>query len=843
MSLAQQEWAILLGNELPNAQEPLDILVNHLIKGNFKDVLTSQGAQLFFGTNSPLEQLGENVHFLENGDLAAYITARADQYMKEQMEDSSLGAKKQLELLCYGIACLNSFVQAGWTGPKLSIEAHEILPVDCRGKLPEFKQAALRALSSDSEDVYHLAPQPLYLWYAVTLLAKVGRNHFTNLSSAEWWAYRALFIQQKILDNGSATLHDEIYALLDAIENRLPTEGASLNAKLLARYRIEQGIVCHYYHHDRKAFDRFTQAQEITGLKWELTGALGKRTKFQTFDVSQLVLLAKSAEEENHAPGNAPETLALNDDTLLESIELTNPEENQGKQGNLRVIDQCILLSLCLNVKNSNPANGITNEQMVPYVTRVLENPNNWMVHTMGLLLRSRLESNKSRTVERSALQLQALVDQFSLEESSVTERLAYFYTIDLPSKWEMEKELAERFMSLGVIRSALEIFERLETWEEVIQCYALLEKVEKAEAIIRERLAIEPNSPKLHCILGDLRKEPSHWEQAWEISGGRYARAQRSLGSYYFQKNQFAKSMKAYQNALTINPLFENSWFICGCAAMQIEEWDVAIQAFTRCVSLDNENGEAWNNLASVYLRQQKKLEAYQALQQGLRLKFDSWKIWTNYMYVCVDIGSFSEAIRAFERVVDLRWEKDRESCVDVEVLRIIISACTRDVSDFFNQPVSKLANRIEGLLMETITSRITQNPSIWNIVADFFFWKGDYVKCLDCHIKAYRAVLHQQSIEIDEKVFTSVAEAAIEMVDWYRNLGSKPVCVPVNAGDSTEDGVVPKKRIDEVVCKDWKYQAKMLLRSLIGRTRDMFEGTAAHDRLVEELKELNSE
>ena len=61
------------------------------------------------------------------------------------------------------------------------------------------------------------------------------------------------------------------------------------------------------------------------------------------------------------------------------------------------------------------------------------------MIYTMALLLRSRLESNRSRTVERSVLQLQALVDQFPLEESPVSERLLYFFCIDIPAKWEME--------------------------------------------------------------------------------------------------------------------------------------------------------------------------------------------------------------------------------------------------------------------------------------------------------------------------------------------------------------------------------------------------------------------
>ena len=42
-------------------------------------------------------------------------------------------------------------------------------------------------------------------------------------------------------------------------------------------------------------------------------------------------------------------------------------------------------------------------------------------------------------------------------------------------------------------------------------------------------------------------------------------------------------------------------------------------------------------------------------------------------------------------------------------------------------------------------------------------------------------------------------------------------------------------------IVCKDWKYQSKSLLKSLIGRTRNSFEDTQMHNKLKETLKELN--
>ncbi|CAJ0764136.1 17498_t:CDS:2, partial [Entrophospora sp. SA101] len=642
--------------------------------------------------------------------------------------------------------------------------------------------------ANGEEEAYHLTPYATYLLIARTIL--VEHDYLLkDLKTENWWALRTLFLQQRILD--------------DVVELKM-------------RFYLEHGLVYHYYFKDFLSVEQFQKAQNFSGLEWKLTGALGKRTKFQTFDVTQLLIVA------NSSTGNNDEKIELTkqnnnnkNDEVVDKFDLKN-------QKNLKVIDQCILLAFCLNVKNINPSHGITTEQMVPYVTRVLENPNNWMVYTMALLLRSRLEKEHSRTMERSVLQLQALVDQFPLHElSSVKERILYFYQILIPSKWEMERELAIQYLSLGVVRSALQIFERLEMWEDVINCYIILEKEEKSKSIIQQRLLVTPNSPKLYCLLGDIEKNPKHWEHAWEVSGNRYARAMRSLGSYWYKQKNFMKSIECYEKALKINPLFENSWFIKGCAAMHMENWELAIEAFTRTISVNPENSESWNNLATIFLKQNRKFEAFNSFQQGLKLNYDNWKIWTNYMYTCVDIGEFNETIRAMERIVELRWRKDRDNCVDIEVLEIIVNAITKDIKDINKSDSSRLAPRLEKLLIETITSKITSN------------YEKDYKQSLESELKAYRSVLYDPKLESSEQVFHKVSKSALEVVEAYQNLGELK---------SQKKKSIDGKEVieEEMVCEDWLYQAKTLLKSLIGRTKKSFEGTETHDQLIKTLKEL---
>ncbi|CAO3628801.1 unnamed protein product [Cunninghamella blakesleeana] len=751
-------------------------------------------------------------------------------------------------LFLTGVACLNLFIQLNWTGPLVDKTVLSLLNSnkndDDEELKKEFHLHCLNLLSTDGEQAYHLSSQLGYLIIAKTLLYTLHEymKQDASLITISFWARRAIFIHQQLLDECTATLQEILLNELTPIsaqQMKIEQDDA-----LKLRHELETALIYSYFHQDKEAFDKLKEAQTTSGFEWSITGALGKRTKFQQYDLSQLVVLAESKQNgtiNEQQQQQQPETIDLDDDTLLEKISFSNTKENERdatkRHGNLNIIDQCLLLGFCLDVKNTNPEHGMTHEQMVPFVTRVLENANNWMVHTMGLLLKSRLESHRSRTMNRAALQLQALVDQIKLDNeeeeddekiADAKDRLAYIYDLLLPSKWSMERELGHRFMGLGVIRSALDIFERLEMWEDVVSCHQMLDQKQKAKELVQSLLKDQPDSPKLWCILGDIDEDPQYWLKAWEISNHRYARAMRSLGAHFFRKEEYQKSIDYYQKALEINPLFVSSWFVLGCAGMMIDDWETGARAFQRVVGLEQDNAEAWNNLASIYLKmkEDKKVDAFLALKQACKLKYDNWKMWQNLLYVSMDIGQFADAIWAMQRVIDLTWDKLREQSVDLQVLQLLVDGVIQNKKDLHQQELKNIAVHVQRLLENVILTRITNSPDIWRICGKFYLYQQRYKDALDASLKAYRAVMHNPRVETDLDTFNEVTKWCLELVDMYETLGEKQ-----------------DVETQQLVCSDWKYQSKLLLKSLMGKVKDTFDDTPSYDALKERLDDLKQQ
>jgi hypothetical protein len=120
-------------------------------------------------------------------------------------------------------------------------------------------------------------------------------------------------------------------------------------------------------------------------------------------------------------------------------------------------------------------------------------------------------------------------------ESASVGERLKYIYQLHPPLRWELEAELASRWVSMGGLKTALDIYERLHMYAEVALCLAATSNEAKAIRVIRKLLfhptseeednsqnftgkeldTLPQDAPRLFCILGDLESSPHHYERA----------------------------------------------------------------------------------------------------------------------------------------------------------------------------------------------------------------------------------------------------------------------------------------------------------------------------------------
>ena len=238
-------------------------------------------------------------------------------------------------------------------------------------------------------------------------------------------------------------------------------------------------------------------------------------------------------------------------------------------------------------------------------------------------------------------------------------------------------------------------------------------------------------------------------------------------------------------------------------------------------------QNGEAWTNLASAHIKVKQKREAWRALRESIRNMFDSYKIWENYLYCSIDLFEFKECIISMQRLLDLRWDKlqSKEKSVDIEVLTILSNAIIDNVQDADSVGGNEHLPQLITLLND-MTSKIATSPEIFTVCAKVFKFTGDYKKSLEFTTKAFRIMINHPEVLYSTGIFKLASEYAILLCDAYSELG--PLKQIPRMGDEEE----------VIVCKDWEYQSKSLLKTLIARGRNSFEGLDIYEKLLIRLE-----
>lgn len=456
----------------------------------------------------------------------------------------------------------------------------------------------------------------------------------------------------------------------------------------------------------------------------------------------------------------------------------------------LTPLDQALVLAHASVVGARNADHLLTDQQMAPYVNLVLANEKSCygttsLVLIKALLLRVSFESDRGRYLERCMSQMEEIskfVDS-SMDDvpettryAAVAERALLSFATSVPPCWELKKQLAISLGKVGLVKSAMEIFKQLEFWDELVDCHRLIGNLGAAETLVKDQLsrldkAVEEavddqpatdgegrrtrskreraravrsaRRPRLLCVLGDITRDLSHFETAWQESNGHYSRAKRALGRACAERGLWREAVVHFKAALTINPLYPETWFTYGCAAMAIEDMQLAAEAFTHVIQQTPENGEGWNNLGRVLYELGRKKEALRALSEAARLKRDSWRVWNNVLLLATELRSTIDILRAMERLLELRGRDavvDRPLSVAVnEVGRLASSAKKEDHAE-----AAPLAKRMLAVLGQA-TSMVSTNAAVWGAYAELHELvpnTGGARKGFECRLKQVRSI-----------------------------------------------------------------------------------------------------
>ena len=93
--------------------------------------------------------------------------------------------------------------------------------------------------------------------------------------------------------------------------------------------------------------------------------------------------------------------------------------------------------------------------------------------------------------------------------------------------------------------------------------------------------------------------------------------------------------------------------WNILGASALQLKMFDEAIMAYKKCIFLNPNYAEAYNNMAVALKEQGKIEEAIEALEKCVSIKPDHAEAYSNIGNILSNRGKLEEAIEAFERSI----------------------------------------------------------------------------------------------------------------------------------------------------------------------------------------------
>ncbi|KAL3507166.1 hypothetical protein ACH5RR_032548 [Cinchona calisaya] len=827
----------------PHLQTLISDVVQLIESGNYVEALSSDAAKSIFHFNSetPFTNSADSAELFYSELVPQSVVV----FLNENPNsiDELERCFRSLLVMAIAVAALLAFTQSNITGPEEKMPAMPLVPAN--DNWIEWQIWAQKEIMSVGSDVQGKFSNLQYIILAKILLMKT-KDLLLDISitinavrSICWWLARVLLIHQRLLDERSSSLFDLLQVFsreslqhFGSPEKVTDYWGPKLSDEdtlsIVSMLHLEVGIMELTYARVDSSRFHFESAQRKARLDFSVSGALGFRTMHQVEPKAQLLLITgKSSDDTSNSVRNEihydvtstsdgaslhhpPGTQEVSDVLMAPRI-LEDKTSESGDQAfescsisatRLTAVQQAVILAHCLAIEKSARSDELQHYKMAPYIEAIDSQPSShFMIQYFCNILRIRWESTRSRTKQRALLMMEKLVESINEPSPVVAQRIYYCFAVNTPAIPALRKEFGDLLVSCGLIGEAIKVYEDLELWDNLIYCYRMLEKKAAAVELIKKQLSERPNDPRLWCSLGDVTIDDTCYEKALEVSRNKSARALRSLARSAYNRGDYEKSKVLWVSAMTLNSLYPDGWFALGAAALKARDVEKALDGFTHAVQLDPENGEAWNNVACLHMIKKRSKEAFVAFKEALKFKRNNWQMWENFSQVAADVGNYSQAMEAIQKVLDMTNNKR----TDVDLLERLMVEIENQASTTHSQPPNAItggndtqyshaasdvdANKSTSseedlarkrefeLLMQMIGKilrRIVQSSGgadIWGLYARWHKLKGDLTMCSEALLKQVRAY-QGSDLWKDRERFVKFAHASLDLCNVYQEL-----------------------------------------------------------------------
>lgn len=639
------------------------------------------------------------------------------------------------------------------------------------------------SLANDGSETYHLINNPWMLRSVqlhLNLLSSIKKPRLLLDLEYLVWKHRFLTVYYIILLEPSETLMSELRKISQHIFDHHILNTIKDNNTQLVRFDviclccelIQTALLRGDHTFCRRVLE---YCFEQSGVSIEHTGMLGKRTKFQQNNIAQLVIKVSKASDgtvlsDSH-PTALPKDVELVDDTLLPEIAFVGDDKDiqlTEKEPLLEQAQVLLLSKLEVALKIEVTEESLQDELTLAYLRSIIKFANIWTVKFKALCMRSLVEKKFSRKVERSLLQMEELIKTIKNPTSEFDGesnlRLKYFYSVLPLSNWTLHKQLGDISLSLGLVKNALDMYASIEYWEGMISCYHALGQNNKAQELIKQELS-KQETPYLYCLLGDVTEDISYYEKSWILSNKRFARAKKSIGTYFYVRKEYNEAINNYEEALKANPSNVSILSLLAYSCLITERYELAAKYYRNITYFDDSNFLAWNNLSKAYIRMNQMERAWRTLKEAIKCNYDEWKIWENFIYVAMEIGAVDDVILAWHRILDIKSSHKDDKTLHLMTQALINKELTDDIKDDYKKI---LRDSLKLLARLNATSECS--PRLWLCYYKLLLKEFQLFK-LEAGDKMDELELESRLTKMLNALQRSTPSSLIANSDWYKS------------------------------------------------------------------------